>query len=382
MSTSPTPRPFQQLREELSAAFPERREVIDGALCAVLAGEHVFLLGPPGTAKSALVRAVARAFDAPYFERLLTKFSTPEELFGPISLKALEADRYARLTVGMLPSAHLAFIDEIFKSNSAILNALLAIMNERVFHNDGGAQACPLITLFGASNELPEGRELEATFDRFLLRYDVQYLLRASSLRSIFRAGEPRVTSSFSVADLDAARQAVAAVELTDSTVEKLIEIRDLCRSEGVVASDRRWKKMLSVVKANAWLAGEATTNTEDLLILSHTLWRDPKDKSKIAQLVGQIADPITSQANLILDAARDTAARVAGTKADRKAYVAQAAQALEELQAQKTKLADLAKEAGPRARSTLADVQQEIQLLHAELSRSVASTMGLGPAR
>jgi len=123
---------LQQLRSDLSARFPERREVIDGALCAVLAGEHILLLGPPGTAKSALVRAIAQAFGGRYFERLLTKFSTPEELFGPVSLKALEQDRYVRVVTGKLPEAEFVFVDEVFKSSSAILNSLLTAMNERL----------------------------------------------------------------------------------------------------------------------------------------------------------------------------------------------------------------------------------------------------------
>jgi MoxR-like ATPase len=145
--------------------------VIDGALAAVLAGEHVLLLGPPCTAKSALARAIAQAFGGAYFARLLTKFSTPEELFGAISLRALEQDHYARITTGKLPEAEFAFIDEVFKANSAILNALLAVVNERVFHNDGQPVACPLVTMSGASNELPEGKDLEALFDRFLVRF-------------------------------------------------------------------------------------------------------------------------------------------------------------------------------------------------------------------
>src|SRR5690242_475287 len=114
---------FQKLRAALTSTIHERREVIDGALAAVLAGEHLVIIGPPGTAKSALARAIAEAFTSPYFERLLTKFTTPEEVFGPISLKALEQDRYARVTTGMLPEAHIAFLDEFFKANSAILNA-------------------------------------------------------------------------------------------------------------------------------------------------------------------------------------------------------------------------------------------------------------------
>src|SRR5512133_3387478 len=113
---------LHQLRGDLMARFPERKDVIEGALAAVLAGEHVLLLGPPGTAKSALVRAIAQAFGGVYFERLVTKFSTPEELLGPISLKALEQDRFTRITQGKLPNAEFAFVDEIFKCNSALLN--------------------------------------------------------------------------------------------------------------------------------------------------------------------------------------------------------------------------------------------------------------------
>src|SRR5919206_5226780 len=193
---------LQQLRRDLEQTFPERRDTIAGALCAVVAGEHVLLLGPPGTAKSALVRAMAQAFGGTYFERLLTKFSTPEELFGPISLKALEQDRYARVVTDKLPEAQFAFVDEVFKANSAILNSLLTAMNERVFHNDGAPLAMPLVSLFGASNELPEGKELEALFDRFLIRFDVAYLLRPSSFRAVLLAPEPVVGVSLSMQQL------------------------------------------------------------------------------------------------------------------------------------------------------------------------------------
>src|SRR3954467_12913529 len=148
---------IQQLRIDLARRFPERRQVIDGAVCSVLASEHVLLLGPPGTAKSALARAIAQAFSGVYCERLLTKCSTPEELFGAISLKALEQDRFARVVTGKLPEAEFAFVDEVFKANSAILNSLLTLVNERMFHNDGQPVACPLVSMFGASNELPEG---------------------------------------------------------------------------------------------------------------------------------------------------------------------------------------------------------------------------------
>ncbi len=379
MSTNP----IHHLHAGLAARFPERKDVIDGALAAVLAGEHVLLLGPPGTAKSALARATAQAFGGRYFERLLTKFSTPEELFGAISLKALEQDRFARVVAGKLPEAEFAFIDEIFKANSAILNSMLTLVNERVFHNDGQPVACPLVTMFGASNELPEGKDLEALFDRFLLRFEVGYLLRPANLKLVLAAPEPAAPLAMSMADLRKAQAELSKVAVTDETIEALIQIRDACKAEGIVASDRRWKKALKVVQAVAWMAGEKKTSPEDLAILIDSLWREPKDRPKVARLVGKLADPVGAQAAEVLDAARETAAKVAALQAgDRKQYIAQAAQALEQFQAQQKKLGQLTKGAGRRATAVIQDANDEILALHTELARTVSAGLGLRSAR
>ncbi|HET9627445.1 MAG TPA: AAA family ATPase [Kofleriaceae bacterium] len=182
----------QSASRQPDGAVPERKDVIDGALAAVLARAHVLLLGPPGTAKSALVRCLAQMFGGSYFERLLTKFSTPEELFGPISLQGLAKDRFVRITTGELPEVEFAFVDEIFKWNSAVLNALLSMIDERVFHNDGAPVRYPLVSLFAASNELAESKDLEALFDRFLLRFDVGYVLVAATCAAAWSAPQLR----------------------------------------------------------------------------------------------------------------------------------------------------------------------------------------------
>jgi MoxR-like ATPase len=310
----------------------------------------------------------------------LTKFSTPEELFGAISLKALEQDRFLRVTTGKLPEAEFAFVDEIFKANSAILNSLLSLINERIFHNDGVPAACPLVTIFGASNELPDGRELEALFDRFLLRFDVAYLIQPVSFHSVIQAPEPVLGQVMAMTDLRQAQAEVAKVKVTDATIDALLDIRDACRAEGIIASDRRWKKSLKLVQAVSFLAGEKQTTPEDLTILTDSLWREPKERSKVARLVGKLSDPASAQAQEILDAAREVAAKVSGMKSgDRKGYVAQAAGAIESFDQQQRKLHELGHNAGRRAKVSIADAATEIQAMHAEMARAVSHGLGLG---
>jgi MoxR-like ATPase len=181
------------------------------------------------------------------------------------------------------------------------------------------------------------------------------------------------------MAELKAAQAEVTNVKVTDETVDALVAIRDACRGEGIIASDRRWKKLLRLVQASAYLAGEKATAPEDLRLLADSLWRDPKDRPKIARIIGKLADPAGSQALEILDAAREMAQKVSGLKAgDRKAYIASAAHAVEQFDAQRRKLVELAQAAGRRAHAVVADASTEIQGMHAEVARAVSAGLGL----
>src|SRR6201981_1023432 len=198
---------FAAIRDKLNHQFLERAELIDGALCALLSASHVLVIGPPGTAKSMLADELCRRVEgATYFQWLLTKFSTPEEIFGAVSLRSLERDDYRRVTDHKLPEAHVAFLDEIFKANSSILNALLTLINERIFHNGRERVPVPLITMFGASNELPDEDELTALYDRFMLRFMADYITEEHGFIRMMAGGPARARTTLQFAELDELR--------------------------------------------------------------------------------------------------------------------------------------------------------------------------------
>ncbi|KAK3278895.1 hypothetical protein CYMTET_13199, partial [Cymbomonas tetramitiformis] len=241
------------------------------------------------TAKSELARRLSSVFSGGgYFERLLTKFSSPEELFGPLSIRKLEEDCYERMMTGYLPEASVAFVDEIFKANSAILNTLLSIMNERVFHNGSMPRETPLICLVGASNEMPESEELEALFDRFLLRRWVSplssdgflsYIGGMSGNEELKPQLPPPSTAAITHEDVLTVRRCASRVEIPEEVMDRLLLIRHftgVLKDPPCYVSDRRWKKIMYLLQVLAATSGRATVVESDLLMLRHCLWSHP----------------------------------------------------------------------------------------------------------
>lgn len=287
LTSSPLDQRLVQLREAILANLIERDVPVRLALLAAIAGEHLLLIGPPGTAKSLVARRLRLAFKgAAYFERLLTRFSVPEELFGPLSIKGLENDRYERLTDSYLPKASIAFLDEIFKANSAILNALLTLLNEREFDNGARRERTPLIAAVGASNELPEGEELDALFDRFLLRVHVGPVSKAAfplliGLRGDAVAGVPEELR-LSTDDLSAVRKAAEGVVVPDDVVSLLSELREWCLAEKIPVSDRRWRKIVKLLQTSAFTNGRDAVSIWDCWLLQHCIWSEPEQQHKV----------------------------------------------------------------------------------------------------
>ncbi|MGR3279318.1 AAA family ATPase [Acaryochloris marina NIES-2412] len=277
---------LQTLRKQLNAAHLERKSVIDGLLATLLANQNALLYGPPGTGKSLILREICFAIaDANFFQRLLHKAMSPDEVLGQISLKALEQDIMKRNTSGRLQEAHLAFLDEVFRGNGVLLNSLLELMNERTYDNPDKQQS-HLRSIVGATNSIDSGSDLEAFADRFLYRPWIYDLKTPSSTKKLLgwtiKGNRPQVSQGLiSLAELDQMCAEVQQVKITDAMVDAFTEIIHALIRDGFVVSARRRVKLLQLVRCFAYVQGDDQVYLEHIHeLLPQCCW-----KSKIEEI-------------------------------------------------------------------------------------------------
>jgi MoxR-like ATPase len=292
---------FQEVARTLNAQFLDKQEIIRLMMISAIAGEHMVIVGPPGTAKSAMIDMFARLIDARYFEYLLTRFTEPNELFGPVDIAQFREGRYTRRLEHMLPTAEIVFLDEIFKSNSAILNSLLHVINERKFQNGPEVVQVPLISLYAASNEVPNDENLAAMFDRFLIRvlsdnldsYHFHELMTKGVTLEIRKmtgkGGELRPL--ISARDLRAVQMGFDRfMAFPEEFLAKYKGLIFQIRSEGISVSDRRAVKLLKLFAASAVFDGRTRVHDGDFFILRH-IWNNLDQVELLEEIVNPIVD-------------------------------------------------------------------------------------------
>lgn len=277
----------------LKATFVGKDDIIDLLVLCLVGRENLFLLGPPGTAKSALVRALAQRLQGQTFEYLLTRFTEPNELFGPFDIRRLREGDLVTNTAGMLPEAHLIFLDELLNANSAILNSLLAVLNERVFRRGRETRPLPALLLVGASNQLPADEALQALFDRFLVRAHCDYVA-SDALTQVLDAGwqlegAAPAAELPSIAAEEVARLQ-AALPLVDLTAvrPRYAELVQQLRLAGVALSDRRAVKLQRLLAASALLCRRTTAIPSDMWVLRY-VWDTDEQREILAGLVDAV---------------------------------------------------------------------------------------------
>lgn len=288
--------------DELNSLAVERTEEVRGLILAVITDTNILMLGEPGVAKSYLAtRFIDRLKGGKFFQRLLTAFSTPEELFGPYSMAELEKDRYVRKTEGMLSDSHIGFIDEVFKANPGILNALLEVMNERIFSNGTIREDIPLLSLIGASNEIPDDDEnLGAMYDRFHLKYRVDSIQEPGNFMRMMEMQEEEVpTTTISIKDIMDIRKQIEKIELSPKIIKKLTTLRHELSAHGYFVTDRTYKASARILKAEAWLKGKNVIDEDDMDILRHMFWSDPEKRRGVYLKILELVNP---EKNVIME--------------------------------------------------------------------------------
>ncbi len=271
---------LKKLSVHLESGLIGRRDHARMLLLAAVAGENAILFGPPGTAKSLLARRLKDCFadEVRYFECLLTKFSMPEEVFGPVSLKGLEQDIFRRVYDRYMPGAGVAFIDETFKANSAILNSMLTILNEREFDTGNERIQVPLRCVVGASNEMPKEAELEALYDRFIIRMRVDRLQDEQLALYLSGTAEyvaPPQELRLTKADLEEIAKSAKSLPVEAPVIELLTELREWCQGKGIKISDRRLGKIKRLLQVAAATSGRESTGLSDAWVVRHCAWDD-----------------------------------------------------------------------------------------------------------
>jgi len=284
----------KKFMEELSAPFIGREEEAKVVVLALLSKEHVILIGEPGTAKSALARRAAELLNAKFFMYLLTKYTEPAELFGALDINALREGQYRRITKDRLPESQIAFLDEIFNANSAILNALLSLLNERVIYDGYNVIRVPLRTLISASNRVPDEPELEALYDRLLLRHYARPVGEELWKQLLDATWEIEFTNRWSVKEpimnvehLDKLYSYLQQVDLS-GVKNKLLKLYAMLEEKGIHLTDRRKGKVLKIVSAHAILNGRLKASEEDLIVLKYIAPREIDDFEKVSALLSE----------------------------------------------------------------------------------------------
>ena len=301
-----------RILDDMSKGIYERDRELGLALLSAVAGESIFLLGKPGVAKSLVARRLKAAFcDSRCFEYLMSRFSTPDEIFGPVKISQLkDNDIYERQTEGYLPEADVVFLDEIWKSGPAIQNSLLTIINEKIFHNGSRDMQVPMKALISASNELPaEGEGLEALWDRFLVRLVVDGIQDRASFEKMISdnsiSGDISVSEPISDKEFQDWQREIDNISVPQNVLDVINTIRiqiaaynsEKEEKEQIYISDRRWKKIVRLMKTAAFLNGQSQINAAQCWLISDCLWNNPSQIEAVNEIVsdaiGRIGLPV-----------------------------------------------------------------------------------------